>query len=502
MNYRDLKSRLMLSEEEFELFRLKFNLDKDEEIDAELVNYIEDVITRKRKYKNESSLMGIRIEGLFNKFNYDINFNNVFNIFVAENGHGKTTIIKILVAALKNDRKSLQNLPFSKVHLTFSNGEVTTLSKHDYINKFKEYKNVHFDSSNDKKDDEYLKKWLDYYLKLNNKKNIEHKSTFTIQSRNSNNENSNKTIIFKNGMGKDINRSVFNGHTLLKEEVKYLPTFRRVEAELSDLLQNETEFESNFNKSELKFGLKDVESRILEITSRLTTEAFETHSKINGEILGDLLSDSSLTINSEQRKEITIEKINIITGRIGESNIKEYKKLTDFILNLNNDHYQHQNRDFLEYYLYQLIKIHNGQREIDNKIKAFRDVCNKYLINKRIFFDEIIPSLVIVDRDDEKVISFSELSSGEKQILSIFSELYLEEKRNLIYIIDEPELSLSIAWQKEILMDIYSSGSVALLIATTHSPFIFKNDLESYANDLNSYKSKYDSGNDEISIYE
>ena len=36
---------------------------------------------------------------------------------------------------------------------------------------------------------------------------------------------------------------------------------------------------------------------------------------------------------------------------------------------------------------------------------------------------------------------------------------------------------------------IYNSGKISLLIAMTHSPFIFKNDFKEFAKDLNRYKS-------------
>lgn len=135
-----------------------------------------------------------------------------------------------------------------------------------------------------------------------------------------------------------------------------------------------------------------------------------------------------------------------------------------------------------------MIGIYESQQEIDKKIKRFKDVCNKYLINKELRYDEASPKVRIYNKEENTKIAFTDLSSGEKQILSIFSELYLENTEEMIYIIDEPELSLSIVWQKEILMDIYNSGKVALLIATTHSPFIFKNEFEYFAKDLNKFK--------------
>ena len=90
--------------------------------------------------------------------------------------------------------------------------------------------------------------------------------------------------------------------------------------------------------------------------------------------------------------------------------------------------------------------------------------------------------------DDGDIIDLDDLSSGEKQIISIFSKLYLELTSPVIFIIDEPEISLSINWQKEFLIDIYKSGKVSLLLAATHSPFIFKNELFDYTYEIEKFK--------------
>ena len=93
----------------------------------------------------------------------------------------------------------------------------------------------------------------------------------------------------------------------------------------------------------------------------------------------------------------------------------------------------------------------------------------------------------VLDSEGVKI-DFDDLSSGEKQIVSIFSKVYLDVTSPCIFIIDEPEISLSIEWQKEFLRDIYNSKKVALLIATTHSPFIFKNEYVDYVKELEMYK--------------
>ena len=77
------------------------------------------------------------------------------------------------------------------------------------------------------------------------------------------------------------------------------------------------------------------------------------------------------------------------------------------------------------------------------------------------------------------------LSSGEKQIISTFAKLLLNEThKNTLIIIDEPELSLSVEWQMMFLTDILQTGQCEKLLAVTHSPFIYQNELKYHAKSL------------------
>ena len=69
-----------------------------------------------------------------------------------------------------------------------------------------------------------------------------------------------------------------------------------------------------------------------------------------------------------------------------------------------------------------------------------------------------------------------------------FSKIYLSEaSKRFIVLFDEPELSLSIVWQKQLLPDIINSEKCEFMLAVTHSPFIFDNELDKYAVGLNEY---------------
>lgn len=86
-------------------------------------------------------------------------------------------------------------------------------------------------------------------------------------------------------------------------------------------------------------------------------------------------------------------------------------------------------------------------------------------------------------------VSLDDLSSGEKQVVSLMAKLYLSEAPKFV-MIDEPELSLSMDWQRKIIPDFIKSGSVVQLLAITHSPFVFENELDPVAGPLTIKRNK------------
>jgi len=80
------------------------------------------------------------------------------------------------------------------------------------------------------------------------------------------------------------------------------------------------------------------------------------------------------------------------------------------------------------------------------------------------------------------------LSSGEKQIIIMIAHLIFEEaqKPSGVFIIDEPELSLHIAWQEIFVNSIVEASPKTQFILATHSPSIIsKVDREKHCQDLN-----------------
>ncbi|WIH98205.1 AAA family ATPase [Empedobacter falsenii] len=139
------------------------------------------------------------------------------------------------------------------------------------------------------------------------------------------------------------------------------------------------------------------------------------------------------------------------------------------------------------YFIDKLIDLYNEQETLDLAIKNFAETCNNYLNFKKFDYDESSISLKIVRENSDDIIELDQLSSGEKQIVSLFSKIYLDLEKSFYILLDEPELSLSIIWQSRLLPDIVKSNKCDFLFTVTHSPFIYDNDLEDYAYGLINY---------------
>jgi len=87
--------------------------------------------------------------------------------------------------------------------------------------------------------------------------------------------------------------------------------------------------------------------------------------------------------------------------------------------------------------------------------------------NKKVYFRDI--SIDVVTLDEEEI-GLSTLSSGEKHVLWIFIETFLAKGNSIL--IDEPELSMHVDWQRELIKTMRQLNPSAQIILATHSPEI------------------------------
>jgi predicted ATPase len=109
-----------------------------------------------------------------------------------------------------------------------------------------------------------------------------------------------------------------------------------------------------------------------------------------------------------------------------------------------------------------------------SKIFAQRDgfvtIANELLQRKQMEINDS-NELIFISRTG-KTLTPQMLSSGEKQLLILLSEVLLQRQTPSVFIADEPELSLHVTWQEKLVRSLRQLNSHAQIIAATHSPDI------------------------------
>jgi hypothetical protein len=289
----------------------------------------------------------------------------------------------------------------------------------------------------------------------------------------------------------------------LPDRALYLPTYRRIEKDLKDIFPDmEDRGRSSaaaggnykFTRSAkhyidlVSFGMEDVRLNIDAKTRHIRDYSLSQFNDLSGLYLRDVIKGSADQYSPSQISRLDESSLNAILGRVNEEVLSGSEKslLKTKIMDIKTKKRKdlEVNDLYLAHYFVRLMSVSEDITNQEIDISEFVDVCNKYLSpGKQIVYDDTKFTVNIVD-DRGKEIDISLLSSGEKQIVSVFSHLYLDDARAQIVIIDEPELSLSVPWQQTFLPDILKSGHCGFIMSVTHSPFIYQNYLQEFAVDL------------------
>ncbi|MED5613329.1 AAA family ATPase [Janthinobacterium sp. P210005] len=440
------------------------------------------------------SLQRFKINGLYGERDINIPFFDNIKILVAENGYGKTTVLNTLYALASGNISRLRKLSFESIEVFFDDKTKYIVEKKMLVvsSKLME-KNPFYD---------HLKRVL----------GVEDSLTLVESFLTSGVTEFRRSNLFLFARKKseipastfleylsEIRNSIHNGQDFAKARailkqiqdklgfnVLYLPTYRRVEQDFREIRGGMEENDGradNIYDDFINFGMIDVDRRIQELTSEILSSSVEWFSKVNGEMLGQLVEGFQVD-DSLKRSIQDPEAIKIVLDRIGVNISSQQKKQ---ILRLIETKEIFKDHDPLIYFLSNLVKVYEQQKDNDKAIQAFVEVCNRYLGDKKLVYNESLVSVKIVRRKNNRDVDIENLSSGEKQIISLFCSLYLKKEENFAIFFDEPELSLSMEWQKTLLPDVVNSGRCAFLFATTHSPFIFENQLSRYTVDLSHY---------------
>ncbi|WP_312196421.1 AAA family ATPase [Epilithonimonas vandammei] len=319
---------------------------------------------------------------------------------------------------------------------------------------------------------------------------------------------------------------------MAETKIIYLPTYRRIEKDLVNIFPHleryvkDYEISQNrrFNSKEetflelVEFGMNDIQKKIDKRCFELKNYFYDKlNTNLIGSYLDDILNKSYNSFDFRKISQIDDEALSYILKRLDDSviSLDGKQKLKDFVNRLQINHSSVSIEDKINaHFVWKLFQIYDYQQKEESDIIELINICNQYIENDkeliynkdefkveikltknnqnqsysiRNLFEDKFLKLEEKDKSNSNSIELKDLSSGEKQIISLFTHLVLSQK-NYFIIIDEPELSLSVPWQERFLNDILNLGKCSGLLAVTHSPFIFQNNLRYITHSLEEFK--------------
>lgn len=296
----------------------------------------------------------------------------------------------------------------------------------------------------------------------------------------------------------------------ISDQFLYLPTYRRIEQDLKSIFRG-LEIESELQKFRerlarrmathfvelIEFGMEDVEQTIAKRMGQIKDSVRTGLDNLTGTYLRDVIRGVHTAVDVEKVRVIEPSTLESMFARIDDRTLpsEDKRRLIAKVQEMAGLNRIRQEDQVIAHFLSKLIQLYTEQEASEKNVREFVRVCNEYLDGKKLVYDNINYTIFIrqsVERGEQlnldgDSLALKNLSSGEKQIVSLFSHIYLSGAPSFFVIIDEPELSLSVPWQRRFLPDIVGSGLCGGLIAATHSPFVWENQMEPYVRSIREF---------------
>jgi predicted ATP-dependent endonuclease of OLD family len=128
--------------------------------------------------------------------------------------------------------------------------------------------------------------------------------------------------------------------------------------------------------------------------------------------------------------------------------------------------------------IYGVSEFVDRDYQLSESVIVLKDLLNAFFSDKELQIDD--RGNIVLMTDGGVTLPLNDLSAGEKQILIIFYRLLFQTATGSMVMIDEPEISLHVAWQQKIgnaFRDVARLRDLQLLIST-HSPQIIHHDWD------------------------
>ncbi|MDZ8027533.1 MAG: AAA family ATPase [Nostoc sp. DedQUE11] len=418
------------------------------------------------------SVVRIEVERLFGKYTYSLakKDNNPYIdssliILYGDNGSGKTTILKLLFHLLstgnhRGHRTFLAKTPFAKfsVFLADRTSIIASRENGTLIGSFRlqllQGNNIIFTEDIQAESDNRVQAIQDYlpgyefYQKISQL----------------------QLSLFLLGDNRVLDSDIFETEDIQDE--------RQLRRMILSNIGNQLDDKYSINREHaLKTSIHRTEGWIRDQALKGANQGEANVHNIYEEIITRILQNSGNLVEKElsESPEILIREL-----KAHEDRSKDFSRFglmppldTQKIVSLLESHTKTDSSIIsrvLKPYLDSVTARFDALQDTQNLLTIFETTINKLFFRDKYIRLHVRDGLKIFT-DEGKELSPETLSSGEKQLLLLFCNTLTARDKATIFIIDEPEISLNIKWQRQLIRALLelTKGSQIQFILATHS---------------------------------
>lgn len=458
-------------------------------------------------------IVGLKIRKLFGLFNYNIELNREdgMTIVTGPNGYGKTTVLNILYNLFNKNFIYFQKLNFERIEVVLEDNSAIVLTKEEIKEDNKEVSEFESDNLRNLLHEETSRYFSLFFQESSAiypqdvvieliKEGVVEKSVYRVNavadSRTLTNvedlnsvskvvKDADNRIIVKLKSGKEVALHDFlnDNEDFLLENIR--PSQKPPE-DIEQVLDSTKVFlikeqrllkhgsslfieDRHFNHQPFINTIEQNAAELKELIRKAQYNALHITQKLDSSFPQRLLTHTNPITKDEFKSRF-------------QNIIDKQKLLQEYRISVSQQdpiEYNADNANVLTVYLEDSEKKLEVYDDLLEKINLFVAILNhKEFVNKSIRIDSEYG--FYFKSDDNQILNLSDLSSGEQHEVVLIYELLFKTEPNTLILIDEPEISLHVMWQKAFVKDLEGIGKVkdiSFLIAT-HSPHIINNRWE------------------------
>ncbi len=374
----------------------------------------------------------LKIEGLFGRFDYDLDFKNPVTILTGPNGFGKSTVLRMIEWLGNGNPDVFFQFVYSSICAEFDNEKSVLIEKKEQLLKFNDLSIM-------------FAEWRKIKATINSPFN---EDRISVEFYPLDDEYRKKLL------------GIYGENTVALYDFFFeIKSWLGVCKQITEQRMLELEY-NKFSSPNLVETIVGYPRKMRMMIDKVSNDFSKKSSEIDSDFLNRLIESDEITEEQYNRYQ---KQVNEKFDKLERYNLMTERKQAPA--------FQSKYAAAFKVYFDTFFEKYAVYDAFLEKLDLFVGIVNNRLLFKKLEISRE-KGFAIIDETTGDPLALEQLSSGEKQVIVMYYDLIFNDNENLLLLIDEPEISMHIVWQRQFMDDlikIAKHGNFRAIVAT-HSP--------------------------------